>query len=163
MNAKDKILNFLMKNKGSTPTQRELQKEVLPELNEDQVKELLYQIIDYKSNLIKVYNEYTSGLLPVQYTGLIDEFLSNGGFAKIRFDLREQSKITEEKETLEIQNLELQNENLEYQKTIRNKEEQIRSLTRDNLRLGNWDIRFRWYFTAISFLIGIIVKHFISK
>lgn len=31
-------------------------------------------------------------------------------------------------------------------------------LTFDNLRLGNWDIRFRWHIAFGGFLIGFITK-----
>lgn len=42
-------------------------------------------------------------------------------------------------------------------------ETQIKKLTRDNLRLNNWDIRFRWVIAACSFVIGFITKYFISN
>lgn len=41
--------------------------------------------------------------------------------------------------------------------------DQIDQLTRDNLRLNNWDIRFRWLIAFITFLIGFVIKHFIDK
>lgn len=64
---------------------------------------------------------------------------------------------------LTVKNLNLQNEASEYQREIRDKEEQIRDLTRDNLRLNNWDIRFRWLIAIGTFIIGFIAKHFIDK
>jgi len=67
------------------------------------------------------------------------------------------------KTNLEIECLKLQKESVEYSKTLRQKEDEIRNLTRDNLRLGNWDIRFRWYIAVISFIIGFIIKYFIDK
>jgi len=67
------------------------------------------------------------------------------------------------KEKLELDNLKLQKEAAEYYKLIRNREDEIRNLTMDNLRLGNWDIRFRWLIAVITFLIGFIVKYFIEK
>ncbi|KDN55056.1 hypothetical protein [Flavobacterium seoulense] len=79
---------------------------------------------------------------------------------KSRLDLENKNLI---KENLELEILKLQKEAAEYQKSIRDKEDQIRSLTRDNLRLGNWDIRFRWYIAIISFIIGFIIKHFIEN
>lgn len=51
----------------------------------------------------------------------------------------------------------------EYQKSIRDKEELIRNLTSYNLRLGNWDIRLRWYLAIVGFVIGFITKYFISQ
>ncbi|PIA80372.1 hypothetical protein BFR04_17070 [Gaetbulibacter sp. 4G1] len=67
------------------------------------------------------------------------------------------------KENLELTNLNLQKENFEHQKSIRGLENQIRNLTRDNLRLNNWDIRFRWLIAIIAFIIGFITKYFIDK
>lgn len=64
---------------------------------------------------------------------------------------------------LEIENSKLQNESFEYQKTIRSQSEKISNLTTDNLRLNNWDIRFRWAIAIGSFLGGIIIKHFLDK
>jgi hypothetical protein len=90
-------------------------------------------------------------------------FQKQGGFKKMFADLVAESKLTVKKSQLEISNLELQKENLEYQKSIREKEQQIRKLTTDNLRLGNWDIRFRWSIAVITFLVGFIVKYFIDK
>ncbi|WP_417860872.1 hypothetical protein [Winogradskyella sediminis] len=90
-------------------------------------------------------------------------FQKQGGFKKVYADLKAESKLTDKKSKLEISNLELQKENFEYQKSIREKEEQIRNLTTDNLRLGNWDIRFRWLIAVITFIIGFIAKYFIDK
>jgi predicted DNA binding CopG/RHH family protein len=67
------------------------------------------------------------------------------------------------KSNLEIENLQLQKESAKYFKTLRQKEDEIRNLTRDNLRLGNWDIRLRWYIAVISFIIGFIIKYFIDN
>lgn len=64
---------------------------------------------------------------------------------------------------LTVKNLDLQNEATEYKKEIRHQESQILNLTRDNLRLNNWDIRFRWYIAIGSFLIGVIIKYFMDK
>lgn len=85
---RDKILKFLLENKDRSFDQNELKKQLFPELNKDQVKEFLYQIIDFKPNLMKVYKESSIGILSVQYNGLIDDFLKNGGFEKIESDLK---------------------------------------------------------------------------
>jgi len=85
---KDLILEFLSENRDRHFDQRDLKQKLFPELNKDQLKELLYQIIDFKSNLMRVYNESNIGFLPVQYSGLIDNFISNGGFTKIESDLK---------------------------------------------------------------------------
>lgn len=90
-------------------------------------------------------------------------FKKQGGFKKMYDDRINESVLVNKKNELEIKNLELQKENLEYQKSIRDLENQIRNLNRDNLRLGNWDIRFRWLIAIITFIIGFIVKYFIDK
>lgn len=70
---------------------------------------------------------------------------------------------TESKGILEFEILKLQKESSEYQKSIRDKEDQIRNLTSDNLRLGNWDIRFRWYIAVGGFIFGFIIKYFMDN
>ncbi|QXP61585.1 hypothetical protein [Olleya sp. HaHaR_3_96] len=140
-NSKDKILNFLSENRERHFDQRDLKKSLLPELNTDQIKRLLKEIIAYDEELMRVYKETTSSL-PVQYSGLIDDFLLNGGFEKIELEINSKSEFLKEKELLEYDNLRLQKE---------------------NLRLGNWDIRFRWLIALITFLIGFITKWFLEK
>jgi len=79
----------------------------------------------------------------------------NGGWKKHiqnQFDKDLNNKrIKGHKEKLELDNLKLQKENLEHQKSVRDRDGQIRNLTIDNLRLGNWDIRFRWYLAVITY------------
>lgn len=96
-------------------------------------------------------------------TGMSEEIILNGGWLNHLRIEKEKIEKAESKEILEIANLKLQKESSEYSKTLRQKEEEIRNLTRDNLRLGNWDIRFRWYIAATSFIIGFIIKYFIDK
>ena len=54
-------------------------------------------------------------------------------------------------------------ENLLYEKSKREQSEKIINLTEDNLRLQNWDIRFRWYIAIGTFILGVIIKHIIGK
>ncbi|MGJ5642810.1 hypothetical protein [Formosa sp. S-31] len=68
----------------------------------------------------------------------ISTFLKNGGLTKISID---------------------KDEHLIKEKL----EKQIRGLTIDNLRLNNWDIRFRWVIAVITFIIGFITKYFIDR
>lgn len=95
------------------------------------------------------------------------EVFNSGGWLKYLSDQEkqktEQGLKKQEKEKLELENLKLQKEAAEYQKSIQGLESHIRILTRDNLRLGNWDIRFRWLIAIITFLIGFIVKYFIDN
>jgi hypothetical protein len=95
------------------------------------------------------------------------DVINYGGWNKyIKDSEKEKTELINRKyvkEKLEIDNLKLQKEASEYQKSIRIKEDQIRNLTSDNLRLDNWDIRFRWLIAVITFLAGFIVKYFMDK
>ncbi|HRG18866.1 MAG TPA: hypothetical protein PLP39_07225 [Flavobacterium lutivivi] len=91
------------------------------------------------------------------------EIQKNGGWLLHLENEKIKAEKAESKDVLEIENLKLQKENSEYTKTLRQKEAEIRNLTRDNLRLNNWDIRFRWIIALITFLIGFITKYFIDK
>ena len=41
-------------------------------------------------------------------------------------------------------------------------ENQVLNLRRDNLRLKNWDIRFRWLIALGSFVFGFILKYILD-
>ena len=114
-----------------------------------------------REGLIRMFGDFCA----LERFGL--EVFNNGGWLKHLSDHNTNENELElkqqEKEDLELQNLKLQNEASEYQKSIRTKETQIRNLTRDNLRLGNWDIRFRWLIAVITFLIGFAIKYVIDK
>lgn len=87
----------------------------------------------------------------------------NGGWLKYLESEKLKSEEAESKGVLEFENLKLQKESSEYTKTLREKEDEIRNLTRDNLRLGNWDIRFRWYIAVGGFIFGFITKYFMDN
>jgi len=70
--------------------------------------------------------------------------------------------VANSSEIKDIQKIGIKN-HLENKNNIEYLETQIKKLTRDNLRLNNWDIRFRWYMAGIGFVIGFIMKHFIDK
>ena len=110
---------------------------------------------------------YTDKFGRIQLLAKAYEIIDFGGWLKHTIDTENARADIENKnlikESLELENLKLQKESSEYQKSIRNKEDEIRNLTRDNLRLGNWDIRFRWYIAVISFIIGFIIKYFIDN
>lgn len=91
------------------------------------------------------------------------QFQKQGGFKSLYKSLKDKYELDERKNYLEMKNLELQKENFEHLKLIRNKEERIRNLTSENLKLGNWDIKFRWFIVAISFIFGLITKYFFDS
>ncbi|WP_338731410.1 hypothetical protein [Mangrovimonas cancribranchiae] len=128
---RDLILEFLSENRDRHFDQRDLKQKLFPELNKDQVKEFLYQIIDFKPNLMRVYNESNIGILPVQYSGLIDDFISSGGFTKIKSDIKTDSDIEKQKNKLDLEIKILQKDKLEYEETIREQNDRIRNLTED--------------------------------
>mgnify|MGYP006956294580 CR=1 FL=1 len=134
--AKDIILESIVRTENNLKQTEEFQKELFLNATLDDVNFLLKSIVDSKLDLIKVY---AGNKTYVTSIGYINPFLKKGGFEKIEAEL----KKAESKEILEIENLKLQKEASEYAKNFRQKDEEIRNLTRDNLRLGNWDIRFR--------------------
>jgi hypothetical protein len=130
------------------------------------------QLGKFKESERLAQNMLSKGLIDInQELAILTEFgfeiAKMGGWsAHLKEKSERENKITSEnreKDKLEKDNLVLQKENLEYQKSIRDKIEQIQNLTRDNLRLSNWDIRFRWIIACITFVIGFIVKYFIDK
>lgn len=159
--AKDEILKYCVSQKHGNISSTELKSELFPNTHVDVIKNLL-QKISNESNGIATVN-LKSRSKYISTNGATQMFLDEGGFTKIELESNSKLNFLEAKEILEFENLKLQKEASEYQKEIRNKEEQIRNLSRDNLRLGNWDIRFRWYIAAGGFIIGIIIKHFIEQ
>ena len=138
--SKDKILEFSIKYLGEHITSSTISEKIFSKEDKEEVKYLMNQM-QYEISEYAEFRENESNIF-ITANKLTEKFFSNRGFAKI------------EKEHIEIKEKSEQKENLE---------EQIRKLTRDNLRLGNWDIRFRWYIAAGSFIVGIIVKYFIDK
>lgn len=159
--AKDEILKYCIRQKQGMITSTELQNKLFPNTSVDVVKNLL-QKIDNKSNGIAIVN-LKSRSKYIGINGATQMFLDQGGFTQIETDLKSELNFRKQKESLEFENLKLQKEASEHQRLIRDKESQIRDLTKANLRLGNWDIRFRWYIAIITFIIGLITTYLIEK
>jgi hypothetical protein len=140
---RDKILKFLTENPNRHFNQRELQQKVLSNLHKDQVKDLLYQIIDFKAILMRVFNESNIGILPVQYSSLIDDFLSKGGFTKIESDSKQENIKSLERESKndEILDLDLK-------------------LKRFESKIGKKIVVAGFIITILSFLITIFTLNF---
>jgi hypothetical protein len=105
MNDKDLILKTMISNPNPhsyyTPTS--LIEGIFPEYNYDKVKHLLDSIKKEKPELIKK-KDFINGIgLAYQPTGLITDFLNQGGFTKIELELSEFKKFTSEKERLEFE------------------------------------------------------------
>lgn len=140
---RDLILEFLSENRNRHFDQRDLKQKLFPELNEDQVKEFLCQIIDFKPNLMRVYNESNIGILPIQYNGLIDDFISDGGFTKIESDLKSKriKELERELKKDEILDLDLK-------------------LKRFESKIGKKMILAGFLITLLSFLITVLTLEF---
>ncbi|WP_343330342.1 hypothetical protein [Polaribacter staleyi] len=124
MNDKDLILKTMISNPDPysyfTPTS--LIEEIFPKYNFDKVKHLLDSIKKEKPELIKKHDFIYEVGLAYQPTGLISEFLNQGGFTKIEKELSEFNKFNLEKEKIELRktkvDLELAEKMLkEYPKT----------------------------------------------
>jgi len=114
-----------------------------------------------REGLIRISGDFCS----VEKFG-IKVFNSGGWLKYLSNQEKQETEIelsTKEKENLVLENLKLQNEAAEYQKSIRGLESQNRNLTRDNLRLENWDIRFRWYIAIGSFIVGFVLEFIMGK
>lgn len=64
------------------------------------------------------------------------------------------------KEQIEIENLKLNNENLQYSKTLREKDQDISKLTIKNLKLQNRQLKWSMIFIIIGFFIGFLTSNF---
>jgi hypothetical protein len=135
--AKDLILKYCIENEG-IHSNRKIKDNVFPDIELDLVNLLLEKISNSADRILdsKANGRYVSS------NGITPYFLfEKGGYTQAEKNEKLLKEKTKKKE---------------------NYEEQIRTLTIDNLRLGNWDIRFRWYLATGSFLLGIIVKYFID-
>ncbi len=166
--AKDIILRYCVEKGNGIISSTELKSELFPEFSIDIVNLLLQKIGNAIDPIATVRMDSRTKYITTN--GVTEMFLNQGGFTQSEKDeeLRKERDLKKEsenreKELLEIANLKLQKEASEYQLKIRDKEDKIRDLTTDNLRLGNWDIRFRWLIAVITFLIGFLVKYFIDN
>jgi hypothetical protein len=157
--AKDEILKYCIRKKNSIIASTEFQKALFPNTHVDVVKILIEKIGNESNGIVAVNLNSRSKYMSTN--GAAQMFLDQGGFTKIEYDLNSESNFVKEKELLEFENLKLQKEAAEHQKSIRNLESQIKGLTRDNLRLNNWDIRFRWQLAIGGFIVGLITKYLI--
>ncbi len=146
----DKILNVLPISEGFVI--RQYIYDLSDNLKQHEISNYTEQIVDRFNLFEYIISDLSSDKLSEQ--GKLVK--RNGGHLKYQNSLNKKDK-------LEIINLKLQNDSFEYQKSIRTMEAQIRKLTTDNLRLENWDIRFRWYIALGTFVLGIITKYLIEK
>jgi len=104
-----------------------------------------------KENLINTDNYYRASLTTDAY-----DILNYGGWLKYQNDTRiekaNQESRNQQIQDLELKNFELQKESLEYAKTVRAQDEQIRKLTLRNLK--------RYIlFSIISFISGAVLTN----
>lgn len=100
MNDKDKILKAMVSNPNinSVFTPESLNKEILTELHRDEVEFLMKEILREKPELLNIEKTVVFPFA-VSPTGLINSFLSKGGFTKIEYDIEiERTKRTKREE-----------------------------------------------------------------
>jgi hypothetical protein len=122
----------------------------------------------FESIGIAYYNNSSFVLSPVNNECI--KFKDKGGF-KTYFEKEKEQSYLESESILKQQEKEQRDEKIqlylieefEYKETIRKQSEKIAELTTDNLRLQNWDIRFRWYIAIVTFILGIIIKNIIGN
>lgn len=69
------------------------------------------------------------------------------------------TKKSIQREELEIENLRLQNETINYQTSIRDKQEEINQLSIENLKLQNRGLKRAIIFLILGFLFGFITSN----
>ncbi len=137
---KDMILKYCIEKGNKLTTSNVLKAELFPNTSIDKVNYLIGKIGNTIDPIAIVKME--SRIKFIITSGITEIFIQQGGFT--------------EKEKEE--------EQLKIKKEVReNLEGQIRELTRDNLRLNNWDIRFRWLIAIATFLTGFFIKYLIDN
>ena len=138
--AKDMILKYCLEKENRTISSNELKTELFPDFSIDIVNLLIEKIGNAVDPIATVkMNSRTKYIIT---NGITEMFMQQGGFTQSEIKEKQSKEKTDQKENLE---------------------EQIRELTRDNLRLDNWDIRFRWLIAIVTFIIGFAIKYFIDK
>lgn len=141
------ILECMIKspNTNSYFDQDSLRDHLFPELNRDQVKELLLEIINSKPSLLRVFKESSNGRIPVQPTGLVKHFLEEGGFTKLESETKSKIDFSNTKELLELELTKL---------SIK-----VAELNAENLKLQNRQLkRYVWY-SIIGFIAGAAITN----
>lgn len=138
--AKDMILEYCLRKGNRIISSNELKKELFPELSVDIVNLYIEKIGNAVDPIATVkMNSRTKYIIT---NGVTEMFMQQGGFTQSEIKEKQSKEKTNQREDLE---------------------EQIRKLTRDNLRLDNWDIRFRWIIAIVTFITGYAIKYFIDK
>jgi hypothetical protein len=88
MNEKDLVLKTMISHpeKNAHFSYESLRKHIFPEWNFDEMKFLIDSIVSEKPELLKVIEYTFEGGSLLQPSGLIPNFLKNGGFTKIEKD-----------------------------------------------------------------------------
>ncbi|MBG6110607.1 hypothetical protein IWX84_001486 [Flavobacterium sp. CG_9.10] len=119
---------------------------------------------------LALFNKLVSeSLIDEDYNGKIYllskalEIINYGGWIKYLTEAEKHTRVITEKnnikESLEIKNLKLQNENFEYSKTLRIKEDEIRTLTGFNLKLQNRQLARYIFYSIFSFISGVLLTN----
>ncbi len=147
----DEIINFnlilLTANEDIRPLElRGIDKKIL----DNNVSQAIFDKM-CSENLITTDKYYR-----IHLTTYANDIIKNGGWLKFRTDvIREQADTNNQsklKELLEVDSLRLQKENLEYSKTLRNRDEQIQNLTIK-------DLKRKTLYSIIGFVAGGVLTN----
>jgi len=100
--AKDLILKYALKNGDKTISAHEIQKEVLPEITEDEVEFLFEKIQNTDDKVADVKISEWNCLITA--TGITKRFIDQGGFTKSEKDAAELKEKGAKKERIEFEN-----------------------------------------------------------
>jgi hypothetical protein len=134
---------------------------------------LRYSLIDEKENPIEDSKRMANILVKEELIYMtdarctleqfgIDVFKKGGWLKHLELKDLENQELKEKsefREKLEIDNLRLQNENLEYIKSIREKDAEIAVLTTKNLKLQNRQLKLKYVFGFIGFIGGFVISN----
>ncbi|WP_298756404.1 hypothetical protein [uncultured Psychroserpens sp.] len=106
---KDKILEFLVldENKHYKYREHKLRKQLLPELNDDQIKKIINEMISYDNDLFWHSKPNSNGSVIIKKNGNTKDFLEKGGFTKLLQDTIERQEKEQAREDKKDENLDL--------------------------------------------------------
>ncbi|WP_298238440.1 hypothetical protein [uncultured Algibacter sp.] len=118
----------------------ELENKLFTDFNEDEIMSLIKYIDNSGYEVLEIY---LTGNPCINITGLTERFLKNGGFTKIESDLKSDSDLKKDKESLDLEIKLLQKDKLQYEETIREQNDRIRDLT-EKLKLISLIQKYWW-------------------
>lgn len=150
----DRILSLLLeKHKINNSINGNIVKsQLFNELDKDEATYMIKKMVSTEPNIFRVFGDTNSQSISVSANGLTQGFLDEGGFVGLYNKENKDYKDQKYKQQLEIDIKELQKENLEYERSIRslNEELKISSL-----------IKNYWWLIASAIGVGIVIGEFL--